>query len=180
MKIANSPCFALFAPIIISFVMMGCSPETTDTKASLSSGHEDKVEHVKVKKVSVNKSLEFAVTVDESRSGLWLGGSPPINKRASGIDTYYKMSVGSKPNRLLVTLQFERVTADDAYISFNALDGAEISLTQPLKYKLKANKVSEVTFEVAIPETPSYLALYTFQNGRGASRAFKLKETKHL
>ncbi len=40
----------------------------------------------------------------EERKGIWRGGAPPINKRMSGIDTYYRIKQGAKPNQLAVRL----------------------------------------------------------------------------
>lgn len=181
MTVNNSHRSAFFIPVIMAFIITGCSPSDKTADVSVNKVNNiEKVASASIEKVDANSQLKFAPTVDEDRTGLWLGGSPPINKRASGIDTYYRMSVGSKPNRLLVTLQFEGVKADDAFFYFKGLDGAEVALAQPVKWLLKANVVSEVTFEVKVPDTVSYLTLYTFQNGRGAARAFKLEPTKHL
>ncbi len=180
-RISRSPCFVFFTVIVLTLFFTGCSP--SDNKADILVNEESNknldVTPKLTKKNSVNKLLNYAPTVDERRQGFWLGGSPPINKRASRIDTYYKMVVSDKPNHLLVKLQFEGVKSDDAYITFKALDGAEIVSTQQLKWFLIADAVSEVSFEVKVPETLSYLTLYTSQEGKGASRAFILQETKH-
>ena len=180
-RISSSPCFVFFTSIVLTLFFTGCSP--SDNKADILVNEESNksldVTPQLIKKNSVNKLLNYAPTVNERRQGFWLGGSPPINKRASRIDTYYKMVASDKPNHLLVKLQFEGVKFDDAYITFKALDGAEIVSTQQLKWLLKADAVSEVSFEVKIPEKVSYLTLYTSQEGKGASRAFILQETKH-
>ena len=180
-RVFCSPCFAFFISITLTIFSTGCSP--SDNKADILVNEESNksvdVSPKLIKKSSVKKLLDYAPTVDGTRQGFWLGGSPPINKRASRIDTYYKMVASKKPNHLLVKLQFEGVKSDDAYITFQALDGAEIAVTQPLKWLLTADAVSEVSFEVKIPETVSYLTLNTSQKGKGSSRAFILEETKH-
>ena len=122
------------------------------------------------------ETMIFAPTAGKERKGLWHGGAPPINKRASEIDTYYRIKAGVKPNQLKMTLRFEGVTSDDAKVVFRAIDGAKFDLqNQQTQWRLEANIASEVSFTLLVPDNLSYLTLDTFQNNKGASRAFKLK-----
>lgn len=128
-----------------------------------------------------NEVLRYAPIVEQNRTGSWLGGAPPINKRASGIDTYYRLQPEGTPNHLLMTLRFEGVTAEDAKVSFRTLDGAKFKqANQQAQWRLKAHAVSEVEFIVVVPNSVSYLTLDTFQNNQGASRAFVLALPKRL
>ncbi|WP_196797959.1 hypothetical protein [Colwellia sp. PAMC 21821] len=179
----TSRCIFLVKLLLVAFITSGCTPSDKNVEDLVNDSNNRaqaaKVAPMPTDKISVKKPLDFAPTVDKPRTGYWLGGSPPINKRSSGIDTYYKVTPSNKPKHLWVTLQFEGVVSDDAFIKFNAIDGAEVVNNQPKKWLLKADIISQVTFEVKVPVTISYLTLYTFQNGRGASRAFLLEETNH-
>lgn len=118
----------------------------------------------------------FAPTVEGERQGLWRGGPPPINKRQSGIDTYYQLTADDKPGHLTMKLRFEGVVADDAKIQLNGIDGARLEpSSQRTEWRLKPNTASEITLTLTIPTHVSYLNLLTFQNSRGSSRAFLLE-----
>lgn len=126
-----------------------------------------------------NATEVFAPTVESERLGNWLGGAPPHNKRASGVLTYYRIKAADKPNHLIMTLRFEGIVADDAKIVFRPIDGAKFAQTdQPSQWRLTPNMVSEITFTVVVPNGISYLALDTFQNNQGASRAFLLETSR--
>ena len=127
-------------------------------------------------KQTVASTPIFAPTVEGDRRGIWYGGSPPINKRASGIKTFYQLKEGEKPNQLLMKLRFEGVVADDALVRFKAIDGARFELSdQRFEWRLKPNVASEISLSLIVPATTSYLTILTFQNKSGSSRAFLLK-----
>ena len=124
----------------------------------------------------VNKIEVFAPTVENERHGKWLGGIAPHNKRASKVDTYYRIKAAEKPNHLTMTLRFEGIFADDAKIAFRPIDGAKFKLPdQQSVWRLKPGTASEITFTLVVPDSASYLALDTMQNNQGAARAFVLK-----
>lgn len=181
LRTSASRCIVLVKILFVTFITFGCTPDDKNAGNLVrDSDHVAKITKTSpapTEKVSVKKSIDYAPTVDKPRAGHWLGGSPPINKRASGIDTYYKVTPSNKPKHLWVTLQFIGVISDDAYIKLNTIDGAEIINNHPVKWLLKAEAISQVSFEVKVPKTVSYLALHTFQNGKGSSRAFILEET---
>ena len=100
-----------------------------------------------------NKSEMFAPTVENERHGVWLGGPPPLNKRASGVVTYYRIKATDKPNHLSMTLRFEEIVADDAKIEFRPIDGAKFALPdQRSLWRLKPNTASEITFNIVVPD----------------------------
>lgn len=102
-----------------------------------------------------------------------------MNKQASKINTYYRIKKTDKPNLLYITLQFEGVVYDDASVTIKTIDGAKFEHSgQQTTWRLRPNAVSEISFTVIVPDHPSYLSLNTFQNGRGAARAFLLKASK--
>ena len=166
----------LLQPVIMLCMITGCTPGAKEDEAA--NQRANIVVEAKQSVATKSEVAVFATIVDATRDGTWLGGSPPINKRASGVDTFYKIAKDKLSNHLKVTLRFEGITAEDAYISFSAIDGATLLPEQQTKWRLKSNEVSEVSFEVVVPESVSYLTLYTYQNGQGASRAFLLEETQ--
>lgn len=176
-------CFAHISLLLISMILFACSPNEQKIKSNENNASGNSVETKKVvvksaEQVEVTHTVNYASVVDEPRTGIWLGGSPAVNKSAAEIDTYIRIVPASKQNHLLVALQFEGAKFDDAFISFKPLDGAEITERYPTKWLLKPHVISQVKFEVKVPKTVSYLTLYTFQNGKGAARAFILEKTK--
>lgn len=161
--------------------VIACSPQeqNPDIQHTGNLKQIDKPNSVTVP-LNTQSVINIAAIATKKRGSSWLGGSPPINKRASGIDTYYQILATNKPNNLLIKMQFEGVKYDDAYISLKTLDGAKLVNKDASKWQLNANEVSEVTFEVSVPENISYLSLYTFQNGKGATRAFLLRLFQHF
>lgn len=126
--------------------------------------------------VNSEETSVYAPTVKKKRKGLWFGGAPAINKRASKIDTYYRLKFEGKPDHLKMTLRFEGAKSDDARVAFRAIDGAKFEASdQRIHWRLKPNVASEVTFTVVVPDNISYLTLDTFQNNQGSSRAFILE-----
>ncbi len=109
--------------------------------------------------------------------GIWQGGAPPINKRMSGINTYYRINSAEQPEQLEVLLHFEGAVASDAYVEIKAIDGAVIQApAKHSRWKLKPGVASEISLLLQVPpHAPSYLALYTYQNGKSAARAIELK-----
>jgi hypothetical protein len=182
-KHENAYYLALVFSVLLSLVTLsGCEKSDDETLESndksghtvLSKGLPNTVKSASF--AEINKAIVFAPTVDKNRKGLWLGGSPPINKRASGIDTYYRIKETDQPNQLTITLRFEGVVGDDATILVRPIDGAKFNPSnQRTKWRLKPNMISEITFTVVVPEGVSYLALDTFQKNQGAARAFILK-----
>lgn len=174
---------SLIFGVVLSLIMLsGC--ENFDVKeahskqeSSLIAVSSDITKKAKTTALDeVHEPLTFAPTVEQKRTGSWLGGAPPINKRASGINTFYRIKSAGKPNHLVMTLRFEGVEYDDARVEYRTLDGAKFKIKNPkTQWRLKANTASEVTFTLVIPDGISYLALDTFQNNQGASRAFILK-----
>lgn len=170
--------YSAFWPLIL---LTGCD-NANENRVNTANQSQDVVKSTQLTAVEKptsedlqNEILLYAPTVEQHRIGLWHGGAPPINKRASGIDTYYRIKPGETPNHLTMTLRFEGVTADDAKVSFRTLDGAKFKQrNQKTQWRLKANSVSELEFTVVVPDNVSYLTLDTFQNNQGASRAFVL------
>lgn len=121
--------------------------------------------------------VPFAPTISTERKGSWFGGAPPLNKRASKIDTYYRIKAAKKSNHFSVTLRFEGAIHEDAKVTFRPIDGAKFKQKeQRNKWRLKPNIASQVSFIVVVPSNISYLTLDTWQNGKGASRAFILEK----
>lgn len=126
--------------------------------------------------VVASKSLPFAPITTEKRTHSWQGGAPPMNKRSSEINTYYRLRTLDKPQHLQLTLQFEGAKSDDARVSFQLIDGATfVFADQQTKWRLRPNEVSEISFSLIAPKQQSYITLTTFQNNHGAARAFLLE-----
>lgn len=131
-------------------------------------------------KLSVDESISatevmFAPTVNTERKGKWLGGAPPLNKRAAKISTFCRMEAMDDPNQIKVTLRFEGAKHDDAQVQFRPIDGAKFAQEKfSERWRLMPNTTSQISFTVIVPPTLSYLTLHTSQNNKGASRAFIL------
>ena len=173
----------LYFILLSSCLLSGCAKPDNNEKA-LSPKAETTLAKQNVNKAEVSASSEtqdiqkmevFAPTVESERHGIWHGGPPPINKRGSGIDTFYRIKTSDKPNHLTMTLRFEGVVADDAKVAFRPIDGAVFARSdQQSQWRLKPNTASQLTFTIVVPSGISYLALDTFQHGKGAARAFVL------
>ena len=117
----------------------------------------------------------FAPTVENERRGRWFGGIAPHNKRASGIETYYRIKAEEKANHLTMTLRFEGISSEDAKVDFRVIDGAKFKqIDQRTHWRLKPNIASEVIIPLVVPDGISYLTLDSSQNNKGSSRAFVL------
>lgn len=162
----------VFFVLVSSASLSGC--ENSETGAAIKEVESTKLSAV-TEVIHSEETTVFAPTKEKERKGMWRGGPPPINKRASGIDTYYRIKSAGKPNHLKMTLRFEGATFDDARVAFRAIDGAKLDpLGQRTQWRLKPNVASEVSFTVVVPDNVSYLTLDTFQNNKGSSRAFIL------
>ncbi|MCI2285780.1 hypothetical protein L3081_23370 [Colwellia sp. MSW7] len=176
------PLSLVFSVLLFLILLSGC--ENADDKTSLPQHKSVPIAvaadlTTKAKSIALDNkqgTSVFAPTVDNKRTDIWLGGAPPINKRASGINTYYHIKPEGNPNQIVMTLRFEGIKFDDARVEFRTLDGAKFKeKDQQTQWRLKANTASEVTFTIVVPDGISYLSLDTFQNNQGASRAFILK-----
>lgn len=166
----RAPILAVLFPVALN---VGCNQASYDATAPAQGVKTSGADTAVTDKSS---APAFAPTVEGERKGLWLGGAPPINKRQSGIDTYYQLRAGDTPKHLTMKLRFEGVVADDALVRFSAIDGARFEpASQRTEWRLKPNIASEVTLNLVVPSTTSYLILSTQQNKRGASRAFLLE-----
>ncbi|WP_158971179.1 hypothetical protein [Paraglaciecola sp. L3A3] len=158
--------------------LFGCENPDKDAlqiavKSESSSSGETLTKQVK------SKAIDFAPTVSSERKGLWLGGAPALNKRVSMIDTYYQLKAGNSPDQVIMTLRFEGAKTKDARVSFKPIDGAKfLHAEQRAQWKLKPDIASQVTITLVLPKNTSYLTLNTFQNGKGASRAFLLNQLR--
>lgn len=170
-----------FVLLIIAF-LSGCEKTDDETIAVNTIAEQTSAISTKTLKSSpiimqeANKTEKFAPTVENDRHGRWLGGIAPHNKRASKVDTYYRIKAAYMPNHLTMTLRFEGILADDAEIAFRPIDGAKFKIPdQQSVWRLKPGIASEITFTLVVPNNVSYLALDTMQNNQASARAFVLK-----
>lgn len=95
--------FTLLATTLLNVV--ACSPQEQNKTMQVTQSSALNIDtELNSKPIDTQSIQNRAQTVTTPRSSSWLGGSPPINKRASGIDTYYQISATNKPNQLLIKM----------------------------------------------------------------------------